>query len=103
MMITYSETFEIVTQESAKHGDAEQRGFIAEDEHATFREMVELLRHCEPSCYPVDATEPEFLWYTDSDYHTDYETGAVESRSYHPADSKSARYMLKAWRVYNAI
>ena len=74
------ETFEIVTPESAEDGDADERGWIDDEgEHYTVEEAIAFLEGCEPSSTAFH----EGVWYTNNEYHTDYATGAVESRSYH--------------------
>jgi hypothetical protein len=78
-------TFEIVTPESAEQGDAEERGWIDEDGEQ-FNSAGEAARFLISN----GATEPSSsrfhkgVWYTASDYNTDWQTGAVESRSFHP-------------------
>ncbi len=89
-MPRFNVTYEIVTPESAKHGDAEERGFIAEN--VSFREAVDLLfqtrtSHCdvgnglEPNCSHRPAR-----WWT---MHNgmEYRTGAYENRSLHIPDN----------------
>ena len=100
-MITYREAFVTITPESAAYGDSESAGWIDEEAYADFRAMVAMLRGAEPSCYPVDAVEPCHLWYTKYDYDSDIPTGRTENRSYFAADSRAARYMLKAWKMGN--
>lgn len=92
-MVIVRETYEIVTPESAELGDAEERGFIDEvGTDYTFRELVELLE-----CTEFSGGD----WFTAYDYDTDYRSGAVESRSYHPAGDRAFRYMLKAYEYAN--
>jgi len=90
-------TYEIVTPESAEQGDCESRGWIDEEGVS-----------CEPDEFDIDdgetavdlaikllvldgATQPStsgtmtaHSWWTNYEYDTNYRTGAVESRSYHP-------------------
>lgn len=78
----FSVTYEIITQESAKYGDAEECGYICEN--VSLREAIGELNGAavEPSLYPFD---PDYAHcrYTTIDGDTDYRTGAVEHRSLH--------------------
>lgn len=64
----FNVTYEIVTQESAEIGDAEERGFLGED--MSFRDAIELFNnerdwtHVESDIYPMSATNPP-SWFTD--------------------------------------
>ena len=102
-MINYSETFQTITPESAEFGDYAESGFISESESATFRDMVELLTDTEPSCFPV--SDDGNIWFSDNEYGNGtreyYESGELETRSYHPKTSRDARYMVKAWKYAN--
>ena len=103
-MITYAETYEIYTPESIDAGDAEERGFIAEEISDDFRTMVDLLAHTEPSDSTL--TPSKHIWFTDQDFghgtRDYYEKGINVTRSYHPKTERDARYMIKAWRTANA-
>lgn len=73
-------TYEIITPESAEHGDVAEEGFIDEDgQECTPEEAFNMVEGCEPSASDFTGG----VWYTDNEYHTDYKTGAQESRSYH--------------------
>jgi len=98
-MINYSTTFEIITQESATLGDAEERGFLDENLTSDFRDMVDILEGTEPSQHPLtnDARHVWFTIYGDMDMYT----GEYENKSYHPATSRDCRYMVKAWLTGN--
>lgn len=92
-MITISKTYEIITEESAEHGDAEERGFIFQDAEYTFRDLVnELIEFPVPSCWPGIpdwASSHEMINYSD---------GSVTIESIHPGnDYKSQKYWAKAW------
>lgn len=96
-MIILSQTYEIVTSESAENGEAADRGFDWENSPHTFRETVERIQDggfAYPSCsHGVPgwlSTEPE----------QDYETGEYETKSLHPArDARSQRYWAKACKA----
>jgi hypothetical protein len=103
-MVRIYETYEIVTPESAEHGDADERGFIipgnlpVTDKPAaptayTFRELIKVLEGTQAST----TGEKRFHdWATCEEWRKDFRTGAIESRSYHPATPKDARWFWKA-------
>lgn len=100
-MIKYSETYAVVTPESAINGDFSETGFIDENLNSDFRDMIDLLQGTEPNCSDIN----QATWFTA--YNTNvgtieyYETGAEESRSYHPKSERDLRYMIKAWKAGN--
>jgi len=97
MRAKFAVTYEIVTEESAQHGDAAARGYLLED--CTLREAVDTLGagHIEADSYPVTlATAPR--WFTC--YHgIDYRTGNDESRALHVPDSVTAASRLRLARL----
>lgn len=86
----FNVTYEIVTPESAEYGDADERGFLAEN--ATLREAIELVQETRTSHVGgVECVEPNcwpglFSWITVIN-SAEYLTGAQESRSIHIPDS----------------
>lgn len=100
--IRYSETFELITEESAEHGEAADSGFVTAEAEESLRGMVELLRGTEPSRWPLpapqDADHCGAVWFT---RYGDMGTGEYENRSYHPASARDARYMIAAWKAGN--
>jgi hypothetical protein len=115
-MIRIYETFEIVTPESAADSDAAARGWIMNGasshrvglrttdcppaETLSFRECVELLRGTEASCSAPELRDVR-AWATAYRFRENHETGAEESRSYHPASARDARWFWRAYRVAN--
>lgn len=101
MTIILSQTFEIVTHESAENGDAAYRGFDWQDCPHTFRETVELIRDggfIHPSC---SHGVPDWL---STEPSQDYRTGEYETKSLHPAnDARSQRYWAKACKAAGII
>ena len=96
-MIKISKTYEIVTHESAEHGEAAEHGFIFESEGYTFRELVQLMRdYNNPSCSPASGGVYEWLSsHADIDYTTGAET--IESIHYSAENEPSkAKYWRKA-------
>lgn len=98
-MILISTTYEIVTPESAEHGEAEENGMERENEPVTFRELVDLMReHPQASCSgPVSS---EFTWFS-SYPEQDCRTGEERSTSLHYSrenPARNAKYWSKAAR-----
>ena len=89
-MARFSVTFEIVTQESAEQGDAEERGFICEgaslrealaDVNATRTNEVDGVECIETDSSPC--CKPRWVTIVNG---MEYRTGAQESRSLHIPD-----------------
>lgn len=97
MPIILSQTYEIVTEESAADGEAAESGFDWQDAPHGFRETVEIIRDggfIHPSCSPG---VPGWL---STESEQDFGTGEWESKSLHPArDARSQRYWAKACRA----
>jgi hypothetical protein len=76
-------TYEIVTPESAKQGDVEERGWIDDEgvAMASPAEAIKFLRDKGATQASSTAFHPG-VWYSDCG-DTDYKTGADETRSYH--------------------
>lgn len=95
MRALFAVTFEIVTPESAKHGDAAERGFISQN--STLRDAVADFHATRTAqCDGVAAIEcdssrgrPQWVTIVNG---AEYQTGANESRSLHipPAVSRSS-------------
>ena len=94
-MIAISKTFEIVTPESAEHGDAESRGFEFKDEPTSFRELVDLMKeHPQGSSSPCSGDV--HAWFT-SYGETCYKTGEERTTSIHFSRINKPRH-AKYWR-----
>lgn len=101
-MIEYTETYEIITEESAAIGQVTERGISDKNASGDFHGMVDTLAGTEPSCSDLDSGYVWFTLYGSNDGTREfYETGCVENRSYHPKTDRDARYMIKAWRTAN--
>jgi hypothetical protein len=97
-------TYEIVTPESAEHGDAEERGFIEPGEWRTPIEeamrqpddftmtLREAMRLCDPQ-------EDSGRWWSECDGRQDYQTGAYEIRSLHPPEGITAASYARVTRL----
>lgn len=103
-MMLIDVTYEMVTPESAEHGEADESGFVMEQEPMTFREVVAMLRGGETSCSPANGGINEWVthyeWNHGSRRHI--EEGANESRSVHFSRAnqvRKARYWALAFRA----
>lgn len=103
-MAAFNVTYEIVTPESAEHGDAEERGFILQD--ATLRDAFEAVQatrtsrvdgidSIEPDCYP----RRNVRWITIIN-GMEYETGANESRALHIPDHATESTRRRICRLF---
>lgn len=101
MPIILSQTFEVVTEESAQDGDAAERGYDWEDVPHTFKEVVSLINDggfIHPSCSPGVSG-----WLT-SEAVQDIHDGSYETKSLHPgSDAQSQRYWVKACRAAGVL
>jgi hypothetical protein len=100
-MLLIDKTFEIVTNESAEHGEVEDAGFSAIGEKYTFRELVLILKglYVHPSQSP--ANRSTHVWFT-SESEQDYMTGDYRSESIHFSPdnpSRKAKYWIKAMQL----
>lgn len=100
-MILIDKTFEIVTNESAENGEAEDSGFSAIGEHLTFAELVDALKHkfIHPSQSPADRSTD--VWFT-TESEQDYMTGEYRSESIHFSSdnpSRKRKYWVKAMEL----
>lgn len=92
-------TYEIITPESAEHGDAEECGWVApggwhHDDPApmSLREAVSLIS-CAEDCVS---------WFAETDGRQDYRTGAEERRSLHPPRNITAASYGRLKRLLRA-
>lgn len=92
-MILINKTMEIITEESAEHGEAAEQWMEYENTEFTIREIVKDIKGLEPSQSPI--TNPEYVWFT-SYGEMDYITGDYENYSLHYSrDNKPSS--LKHW------
>lgn len=100
MPIILSQTFEVVTEESAADGDVAESGFDWQDAPHTFRETVELIRDggfIHPSC---SHGTPGWLSTEVIQDRAFFEDGEHRTVALHPGrDSRSQRYWAKACRA----
>jgi hypothetical protein len=93
-------SYEIVTQESAEHGDAEERGSVLPGE---WREPVETkedvtmgLRDAMRLAHPL---EDSGSWWQEIDGRCDHRTSAVEYRAIHPPKNITAASYARVSRL----
>lgn len=94
-MLLLSKTYEIITEESAENGEAEESGFVWEDSPCEFREVVRYLEGAEPSQSPI--TNLENVWFTHYG-EMDYVSGEYENVSFHYS-RQNPRKNLKYWKA----
>lgn len=100
-MILVDKTFEIVTHESAEHGDIEDGGFSSVNESITFRELVDALKREFIHASQSPVTRSTRVWFT-TESEQDYRTGEFRNESIHFSPSNPARkakYWIKAMQA----
>lgn len=104
MPIILSQTYEIVTQESAEQGEAAESGFDWQDAPYTFREVVELIERegfTVPSC---SHGVPRWLSTEVIQDRAFFQDGENRTLSLHPgSDARSQRYWAKACRAAGLV
>lgn len=103
-MMLIDVTYELVTEESASEGDAEERGYVMQSEPRTFREVVQMLKGGEPSSWPANGDPYEWVTHTNWNQgsRSHIEDGIDESRSVHFSHenpARKARYWALAFRA----
>jgi hypothetical protein len=78
----FTVTYEIVTPDSAEHGEAEEMGFVAPGQWRDSEPQLMSLREAMRLCGP--AYDCGNWWAEHGGDRCDYRTGAVETRSIHP-------------------
>lgn len=94
-MLLLSKTYEIITEESAEYGEAEESGFVWENAECEFREVVRYLEGSEPSQSPI--TNVENVWFTHYG-EMDYISGDYENVSSHYSRQNPIKN-LKYWKA----
>lgn len=102
----FSVTYEIVTEESAEHRDAEERGYI--DQGMTLRDAMNDLHRTRTNsvdgvesieCDSSPCVRPRWVTVTTG---MEYETGAQESRSLHIPETVTAASARRIARLAGA-
>lgn len=102
----FSVTFDVVTPESAEHGDFAESGYVIQD--VSLRDALAELDadgcHVEADCCPVSLQCPP-RWFTAYDTNQGtreyYERGESESRSLHVPDNVTPSSRLRIARLLN--
>lgn len=97
-------TYEIVTDESAEHGDAEERGFIAQA--VSLREAIELVQATRDGHSSQEGIEASDSCVADARWITvynsmNYISGDVETRSLHFPDNLSGATRVRIAQMLN--
>jgi hypothetical protein len=80
----FSETYHIVTEDSAEHGDFAETGFNWEDTDYSFKEIVDYVkRH-----YSVESIGRWISDYPEQNYHD----GSYTTKHLHPTNNRAKRY-----------
>lgn len=97
----FSQTYELITDESAEHGEAEERGFDWQDSPYSFEELVNLLRREYRGAEPSDSHGvPRWITrYGDRDFRD----GTFTHHSLHPANERAWRWWPKALKAAGII
>jgi hypothetical protein len=98
MKNNWNVTYEVITHESAEHGDAADRGFEAED--VSFRDAVSFFGYpwlgvVEANCYPVDGHVRWFTHYGDANLAS----GDVRNLGLHIPEQITASSRLRLARL----
>lgn len=99
-MILFNVTYDMVTPESAEHGDSAERGFIdchgqqhdMEDRHGHVAGAIKAMMamRLRDAVALVGCTEDSGSWFSETDGRQDYRTGTYEYRALHPYNSITA-------------
>lgn len=104
MPIILSQTYEIVTEESAANGEAADSGYDWEDAPHTFRETVELIISEGFTNQQCSHGVPRWLTTEVIQDRAFFEDGEHRTLSLHPGDdARSQRYWEKACRAAGVI
>lgn len=99
-MILISKTYERVTEESAENGEAEETGFVFQDEPYSFRDLLDELRnYSHASSYPCRGSR--YDWTTTESY-MDHISGDYVSYSLHFShlnNPRAEKYWTKALKL----
>lgn len=101
MPIILSQTYEIITEESAANGEVAESGFDWQDAPHSLREVVDLIIN---EGFTVPSDSPGVPRWLSTSSQQDIHTGDYETKSLHPGkDPRSLRYWEKACRVVGII
>lgn len=93
-MLKITKTYDVVTEESAEHGDFADSGFVYKDQPYGFRELIETIEF--GGFNEPDSSHGVPRWLSTAP-DQDYRTGDYTTYSLHPArDKQSMCYWDKA-------
>jgi hypothetical protein len=92
-----------VTEESAEHGDAEERGFVLPGNwHVSVDDPGDVSMSLREALRLVSGLIDCGHWFTESDARVDYRTGEHETRSLHPPRDITAASYARLRRLLRA-
>lgn len=87
-------TYEVVTEESAEYGEANERGFLVKDQDCGFRELLDTIKY---SGFAVTDSSRGIPRWLSNHPEQDYKDGSWTTKTIHPSrDNQSKRYWEKA-------
>jgi hypothetical protein len=106
-------TYDIVTPESAEHGDTADHGFVLPGgwKHSCAagpvgEAFIPVKNECAMSLreafdlIDTGALEDNGAWLSECDGRMDYRTGAEERRAFHPPDNCTAASKGRLWKLF---
>jgi hypothetical protein len=98
-MTTFDVTYDIVTHESAEHGDTAERGFVAQG--ISLREAIREIGGCayEADCWPVRGPR----YFINHEFNEDFATGARETRYLHLPNHLTEASRLRIARLLGVV
>jgi hypothetical protein len=95
-MLLISKTYEVITEESAEHGEVEESGFEFEFESFSFRDLVRQLRFFP---HPSSSVIGPDTWVS-SEPEQDYRTGEYRTEHLHfVGPERKEKYWIKALKL----
>lgn len=92
--MTFHQTYEVVTDESAEAGEAEETGFDWQDMPHTFRELIHMLERDYAGAEAANGCS----WVT-AHGDRDFVDGSCRSISLHPGNDRAKRWWPKALKA----
>jgi hypothetical protein len=98
-MPVFDVTYDIVTHESAEHGDVAERGFAAKG--IGLREAIREIggQAFEADCWPVQSPR----WFTNHEYNEDFTTGTRETRYLHLPNHLTEASRMRIARLLGVV
>ncbi|MCE4547844.1 MULTISPECIES: hypothetical protein [Caballeronia] len=96
--MTFHQTYEVVTDDSAEQGEAEETGFDWQDEPHTFSELVHRLRRDYIGAVPQRGCSC-----ITADGDREYVDGSTRNISLHPGNERAKRWLPKALKAAGLV